>query len=58
MALYAKYDGFDGSALAEGYEKWVQANKSDWKKTLGVGDRRRALCPPGGVVFVSARTLQ
>lgn len=27
MALYAKYDGFDGSALAEGYEKWVQAKE-------------------------------
>jgi type VI protein secretion system component Hcp len=27
MGLFAKYDGFDGSATAEGYEKWVQAKE-------------------------------
>ena len=25
MALFAKYDGFDGSATADGYDKWVVA---------------------------------
>jgi type VI protein secretion system component Hcp len=27
MALFAKYDGFDGSATADGYDKWVQAKE-------------------------------
>jgi len=28
MALFAKYDGCDGSATADGYDKWVQAKDS------------------------------
>lgn len=37
MALFCKYDGFDGSALAEGYEKWVQA------KEISVASSRTSL---------------
>jgi hypothetical protein len=50
----------DGTPAAKAFEKWVKANKRRLEEelTLGVGDRRRALCPPGGVVFVSAGTLQ
>ena len=28
MGLFAKYDGFDGSATASGYEKWVQSKEA------------------------------
>ena len=44
----------DGTPAAKAFEKWVKKEVL----TLGVGDRRRALCPPGGAVFVGAGSTE
>lgn len=44
MALFAKYDGFDGSATADGYDKWVVT------KMVNVSSSRTGLAGATGAI--------